>query len=112
MQIAHALIEEIRRGRLAPGSALPGTRELADSMEVNRKTIVQAYDELTAQGWVATDRTRGTFVSSELPDVNGNRAEARAIRPGRMPDKTDFRTQRHGADPAADAARCQHFDVR
>jgi len=32
LQIAHALIEEIRRGRLAPGSALPGTRELAESL--------------------------------------------------------------------------------
>lgn len=91
LQIAHALIEEIRRGRLAPGSALPGTRDLAEGLEVNRKTIVQAYDELAAQGWVSTDRTRGTFVSSELPNVNGNRAEARTAPPARMPDKPDFR---------------------
>ncbi|HEY3919693.1 MAG TPA: PLP-dependent aminotransferase family protein [Stellaceae bacterium] len=92
LQIAHALIEEIRRGRLAPGSALPGTRELAESLEINRKTIVQAYDELAAQGWVATDRTRGTFVSSELPAVNGDRAADRAPpNPRRMPEKPDFR---------------------
>jgi GntR family transcriptional regulator/MocR family aminotransferase len=91
LQIAHALIEEIRRGRLPPGSALPGTRELADSLDVNRKTIVQAYDELAAQAWVATDRTRGTFVSSELPEVNGyHRAERRGA-PAHMPDKPDFR---------------------
>jgi GntR family transcriptional regulator/MocR family aminotransferase len=90
LQIAHALIEEIRGGRLTPGSALPGTRELAESLDVNRKTIVQAYDELTAQGWVATDRNRGTFVSSELPLVNEN-GEARGVRRSRMPDKPDFR---------------------
>ena len=64
LQIAHALIEEIRRGRLAPGSALPGTRELAESLRVNRKTVVQAYDELTAQGWLAAERTRGTFIAT------------------------------------------------
>jgi GntR family transcriptional regulator / MocR family aminotransferase len=89
LQIAHALIEEIRRGRLAPGSALPGTRELAESLEINRKTVVQAYEELSAQGWLETDRTRGTFVSSELPVV----AENGGPRPprGRMPDRPDYR---------------------
>ncbi|HVA13637.1 MAG TPA: PLP-dependent aminotransferase family protein [Stellaceae bacterium] len=92
LQIAHALIEEIRRGRLVPGSALPGTRELAEGLEINRKTIVQAYDELAAQGWVETDRTRGTFVSSELPVVNGNHVDGRtAPDRARMPAQPDFR---------------------
>ena len=98
LQIAHALIEEIRRGRLAPGSALPGTRELAESLEINRKTVVQAYDELSAQGWVRSDRTRGTFVSSELPAVDGDQAEARRQRGARMPDQPDFRIR--GSAPA------------
>ncbi|HEX3973341.1 MAG TPA: PLP-dependent aminotransferase family protein, partial [Stellaceae bacterium] len=92
LQIAHALIVEIRRGRLTPGSALPGTRELAESLDVNRKTIVQAYDELTAQGWVATDRTRGTFVSSELPQIGeGNNGKTQTAASRRMPEKPDFR---------------------
>ncbi len=46
LQLASALIEEIRGGRLAPGSALPGSRELADMVGVNRKTVVQTYEEL------------------------------------------------------------------
>ncbi len=90
LQIAHALIEEIRRSRLAPGSALPGTRELAESLDVNRKTVIQAYDELTAQGWLATERTRGTFVSSELPSIDGKIVDA-APRAAHMPDRPDFR---------------------
>ncbi len=90
LQITHALIEEIRRGRLAPGTVLPGTRELAESLEINRKTVVQAYDELAAQGWVKTDRTRGTFVSSELPLLEEKTAEARP-RSARMPDRPDYR---------------------
>ncbi len=69
LQIAHALIDEIRRGRLSTGAALPGTRDLARSLEVNRKTIVQAYEELAAQGWVKSEQTRGTFVSSHLPAI-------------------------------------------
>jgi GntR family transcriptional regulator/MocR family aminotransferase len=69
LQIAHALIDAIRRGRLASGSALPGTRELATRVGVNRKTIQQSYDELVAQGWLTTEATRGTFVSAALPLV-------------------------------------------
>ncbi|MDE2167055.1 MAG: PLP-dependent aminotransferase family protein [Alphaproteobacteria bacterium] len=90
LQIAYALIEEIRRGRLAPGSALPGTRELAEDLGLNRKTVIDAYDELRAQGWVKSDRTRGTFVSAELPTVeeNGGRSGSPARH---MPDQPDFR---------------------
>jgi GntR family transcriptional regulator/MocR family aminotransferase len=67
-QLAQQLTEEIRRGRLSPGTALPGTRELASELEINRKTVVIAYDELIAQGWLTADPMRGTFVSSVLPD--------------------------------------------
>jgi GntR family transcriptional regulator/MocR family aminotransferase len=69
LQIAHALVEAVRRGRLAPGSALPGTRELAMLVGVNRKTVQQSYEELIAQGWLTTEAKRGTFVSALLPAV-------------------------------------------
>lgn len=69
LQIAHALIEEIRRGRLPAGSLLPGTRELAVANGWNRKTAIRAYAELVAQGWLVSKGTRGTFVSSLLPQT-------------------------------------------
>jgi GntR family transcriptional regulator/MocR family aminotransferase len=90
LQIAYALIEEIRRGRLAPGAALPGTRELAESLAINRKTAVEAYDELSAQGWVKTDRTRGTFVSSELPILKENTGGAQTPPQPHMPERPDY----------------------
>jgi GntR family transcriptional regulator/MocR family aminotransferase len=90
LQIVHAIIEEIRPGRLPPGSALPGTRELAERLQVNRKTVVQAYDELEAQGWVSSEHTRGTFVSSHLPEVDGPK-RPRGARIGRMPEQPAFR---------------------
>jgi GntR family transcriptional regulator/MocR family aminotransferase len=78
LQIVHALIHDIRRGRLSPGAALPSTREMAEALGVNRKTIVLAYDDLIAQGWFSTSGTRGTFVSEQLPEplavsANGDR---------------------------------------
>ncbi len=69
LQIAYAIMDEVRRGRLAPGDALPGTRELAEDLSVSRKTIVQAYDELNTQGWVYSELKRGTFVSKSLPSL-------------------------------------------
>jgi GntR family transcriptional regulator / MocR family aminotransferase len=69
LQISNAIVYGIRRGSLAPGSALPGTRELATRISVNRKTVQQSYDELIAQGWLTAEPTRGTFVSALLPVV-------------------------------------------
>ncbi len=68
LQIGELIAGEIQRGRLLPGTALPGTRELAKQLGVNRKTAVLAYEELLAQGWLESQNTRGTFVSSRLPE--------------------------------------------
>jgi GntR family transcriptional regulator / MocR family aminotransferase len=68
-QIVQALIHDIQRGRLSPGNFLPSSRELAATLGVNRKTIVLAYDDLIAQGWLASDGTRGTIVSDSLPEL-------------------------------------------
>jgi GntR family transcriptional regulator/MocR family aminotransferase len=85
LQIVHALVDEIRRGRLTTGTALPGTRELAESLAVNRKTVVQAYKELEAQGWVESELTRGTFISSHLPSVERQQGTV-----DRMPSAPEF----------------------
>ncbi len=63
VQIAEKIIEEIQYGRFVPGTVLPGTREFSNRLNINRKTVVQAYDTLVAQGWLTTENKRGTFVS-------------------------------------------------
>ncbi|WP_323117911.1 MocR-like pyridoxine biosynthesis transcription factor PdxR [Burkholderia alba] len=77
LQIVQAIVDDIRRGRLPSGTALPGTRVLAADLGVNRKTVVLAYDELTAQGWLETEAKRGSFVSSQLPPLEAEPAGAR-----------------------------------
>ncbi|MEN0038138.1 MAG: PLP-dependent aminotransferase family protein [Cellvibrio sp.] len=67
LQLVQAIIQEIQRGRLLPGTALPGSRTIAEALALNRKTVVQAYDELLAQGWIETEARRGAFVSTRLP---------------------------------------------
>lgn len=67
MQLVQKVIEEIKIGRLTPSTAMPGSRELATSLKVNRKTVMLAYEELIAQGWLSAENRRGTFVSANLP---------------------------------------------
>lgn len=69
LQIVNAAVREITSGRLAKSTKVPGTRAMSDTLGVNRKTVVQAYDELMAQGWFESFPSRGTFVSGKLPIV-------------------------------------------
>jgi len=74
LQIARAIVRDIRRGRLRPGDALPGARTLALSLGVQRGTVVAAYDELVAEGWTVHRAARGAFVSRALPEQKPRRS--------------------------------------
>lgn len=69
LQISNAISDNIRRGVLVAGAQLPGTRALAESLGIHRKTVVAAYEELLAQGWIETKASSGTFVSNKLPEM-------------------------------------------
>lgn len=70
LQLESEIIQLICRGILKPGQALPSSRELAQSLQLNRKTVVATYEELDAQGWVETKERSGVYVSSHLPDTS------------------------------------------
>ncbi|HJW72448.1 MAG TPA: PLP-dependent aminotransferase family protein [Geothrix sp.] len=67
LQVAHALMRDIHRGRLKPGDPLPGYRSLAESLALNRNTILSAYQELLAEGWILSRPSEGTFVADTPP---------------------------------------------
>jgi len=66
LQLASAVAAEIRCGRLKPGDPLPGSRELAEHLGINRNTVVAGYGELAAEGLVSTRVGGGTFVSAPI----------------------------------------------
>lgn len=78
VRIAELLSGEIGRGRLRPGDRLPGTRTLAVQLGVGRNTVVAAYAELAAEGWLVTRAAGGSFVSNELPERRTRRYAKRA----------------------------------
>jgi GntR family transcriptional regulator/MocR family aminotransferase len=68
-QVTHLIIKHIRNGVIIPGLLLPGTREMAGILKLHRKTIIAAYDELTAQGWTSVIPRKGFIVSEDLPEI-------------------------------------------
>jgi GntR family transcriptional regulator/MocR family aminotransferase len=58
----------ILRGQLRAGARLPSTRDLAAQVAVSRGTVVEAYAQLTSEGYVDGTVGSGTYVSTVLPD--------------------------------------------
>lgn len=81
LQIHNAIIHLIKRGVLASGLKLPGSRLMASQLEVHRKTVIAAYDELMSQGWIIAVASKGTFVSDELPDIKLQEANSKFEEP-------------------------------
>lgn len=67
-QLMAGLLEAIRQGRLRPGAPLPSTRDLAERCAVNRNTVLAAFRELTAEGWIEARPGSGSFVARHLPE--------------------------------------------
>jgi GntR family transcriptional regulator/MocR family aminotransferase len=89
LQIARSLAADIQRGRLRPGDRLPGSRRLAESLQVHRNTVLAALAELTAEGWIETAPGRGTFVARAIVNPSGRpfsrRLGLRTHVPAQMP---------------------------
>src|ERR671916_1658053 len=85
-QLYENLRQAILTGQLAPGTRLPSTREVAAELRLSRNTVMNAFEQLLAEGYVEGHVGSGTFVSQALPDeLLTARAFAarRALRPAR-----------------------------
>ena len=74
-QIAERVRLAIATGALGTADALPSVRQLATELRVNPATVVQAYRDLEAQGFVEIRHGAGTFVRELAP---GRRARERS----------------------------------
>ena len=63
--IADQLEQDIKEGRLSPGTKLPPQRELADFLDVNLSTISRAFKLCGQKGLIYASIGSGTFVSSD-----------------------------------------------
>ncbi|HET8763158.1 MAG TPA: PLP-dependent aminotransferase family protein [Gemmatimonadales bacterium] len=64
-----ALRQAILDGRLGPGLRLPATRDLARQYQLSRGTVVSAFEQLRAEGYIRGRAGSGTYVNDVLPDA-------------------------------------------
>jgi GntR family transcriptional regulator len=77
-QIAARVRVAVAAGDLAPGDALPSVRALARDLRVNPATVVQAYRDLAADGFVEMRHGQGTFVQEVSPFLMDEERATRA----------------------------------
>ncbi len=63
-QLEAGLRDSVRSGRLRPGVRLPSSRALGTELGVSRRLVVEAYEQLTAEGYLVAVRGSGTRVAS------------------------------------------------
>ena len=85
-EIAASVRALIERGVLAPGDALPPVRALADSLGINRNTVVAAYRQLAGSGLAAGHGRAGTRVVSPDPVAQEGFAPRSPDRPAHARD--------------------------
>lgn len=67
-QIYEAMRKAIIKSDYRAGAKLPSTRALAVQLGVSRMTVVVAYDQLYAEGYLEGKSGSGTYVAAELPE--------------------------------------------
>lgn len=77
LQLTEGLRAAILDGRFRPSDRLPPIRQLAADLGVARATVVTAYEQLAAEGYLVARVGSGTSVAPELPE-SGLRARSAA----------------------------------
>jgi len=94
-RLYHLLREAILHGQLQPGSRLPGSRQLAADYRLARNSVLYAYQQLLADGFIAADRGGTRVAALPLPQTAASAASAGA------PSAAAFLSQRARSLPAA-----------
>ncbi len=90
------LYQEIRtailEGRLKRGVRLPATRKLAQQYDVSRGTVVSAFHQLQAEGYLEGRVGAGTYVKTHLPEdfLNASHPPSTPSGPQRNPRLSRF----------------------
>src|SRR4029453_2484254 len=66
-RVYHALKGMIRAGRLGPAARVPSTRALARDLGVSRNTVMLAYEQLAAEGYLVSRHRGATSVAAVAP---------------------------------------------
>jgi GntR family transcriptional regulator / MocR family aminotransferase len=90
VRISRALALAIRSGRLKAHQALPSASSLASQLSASRNTVIRAYQELEAEGWIKGRKGSGTYVSDRVPELTPLMWGPLSARAQQLPDGPGF----------------------
>ena len=84
-QLENQIRDAILKGSMNAGAQLPPTRSLAKELQIARNTVIQAYEQLIAEGYLISREGAGTFVAElgKLPKPKAPSEHLRKIPPER-----------------------------
>jgi DNA-binding transcriptional MocR family regulator len=69
-RVMQAVRQRIAGRTLAPGAKVPSIRGFAETLQVSKSTVVEAYDRLAAEGIIQSRRGSGFYVTGHLPPLS------------------------------------------
>ena len=96
-QLYDSLRAAVLNGQLTSGSRLPSTRDLCTALSVSRNTVVTAFDQLIAEGYLESRVGDGTYVSQALPDAQLSVTRRQEAQHSRSKSMTPIFSQRFHA---------------
>src|SRR5579859_6724464 len=93
-QVYEHIRAQILRGTLQGGTQLPSTRELAANLHISRNVVLEAYDQLLAEGYIESRAGSGTYVAEDIHFEKGQSGSdvSQAL------SVSSFRTENHPTD--------------
>src|SRR5215831_6730006 len=83
-ELCEIVREQVLLGHFSPGQRMPSTRILAADLGVSRNTVLNAFDQLKAEGYLQGSTGSGTYVARILPeDLTRARKPALPKKPAR-----------------------------
>src|SRR6202453_5412659 len=72
----------IIEGQMRPGQRVPSTRGLAAELKISRIPVLNAYEQLVAEGYFETFVGAGTCVAGSIPDDKLSQPAVKARKEG------------------------------
>ena len=69
-RVMQTIRQRIAGRTLAPGAKVPSIRGFAETLQVSKSTVVEAYDRLAAEGIIQSRRGSGFYVAGHLPPLS------------------------------------------
>lgn len=89
LQLTQQLVNAIQRGYLVAGTKIPGSRTLSDLLQLHRKTVIAAYEDLQHQGWIAIHPNKGAYVMDNKTQI-GERPYNAMVSLANYPKQTGY----------------------